>query len=393
MDGVARCADLRAQRGGIFLRYQPGDRHLHGIGVAHECRAIGVSALHRLGNDVQRLLAAELCKIVAFEDVEHLDQMNATGGGRRHRNNVIAAIGPADRLAQDRAVIFHVLGGHDPAGLAHGGDDLVRDRTFVKSFRPVAGNRPQRDRKVGLQQILARHQHGAVAVEKNRRARLPARDARLGQRQCIGNVVDDLHSVAGERDRRFDQFGERQFSGTVFFVRQRQTRDSARHADGQRRVARFFRIGFAVRVEKHFLGRGRRRGFAIVDRGIFARLAEVNDHEAAAADIAGARVSHRKRKADRNRRVDRVAAAIQNFNPDTGSALLLRDHHAVAGGDRLRRRDERGTRDRRHLRVSAGAEQQRDQQGYGASEHQGPSVVIPVAGTSGITDPSKAAEF
>ena len=42
---------------------------LHGIGIADECRAIGVSALHRLGNDVQRLLAAELCQIVAFENL------------------------------------------------------------------------------------------------------------------------------------------------------------------------------------------------------------------------------------------------------------------------------------------------------------------------------------
>ena len=119
-------------------------------------------------------------------------------------------------------------------------------------------------------------------------------------------------------------------------MRQRQTCDSARHADRERRVARFFRIGFAVRVEKHRLGRGRRRGFAIVDRGIFTGLAEVDHHEAAAADIAGARISHRKRKADRNRGVDRVAAAIENFDPDTGGALFLRHHHAVVRQDRLR---------------------------------------------------------
>src|SRR5215471_10774196 len=111
---------------------------------------------------------------------------------------------------------------------------------------------------------------------------------------------------------------------TGALVRQRKTCDSARHADRQGRVARFFRISFAVRIEKHLLGRGRRRGFAIVDSGIFARLAEMDDHEAAATDIAGARVSHRKRKADRHRSVHRVAAAIENFDPDASGALLLR---------------------------------------------------------------------
>ena len=158
---------------------------------------------------MQRLLAAELREIVAFENVEHLDQMHAAGGGRRHRDNVVAAIGPAHRLALDRPIVFHVLGGHDAACLAHGGDDLFRDRTFVESFRSVGGDGTQRDREIGLQQILARHQHGAVAVQKNRRARLPARDALLRQRQCVGDVVDDLDSVSRERDRRLDQFGER----------------------------------------------------------------------------------------------------------------------------------------------------------------------------------------
>ncbi len=271
--------------------------------------------------------------------------------------------------------------GHDPAGLAHGGDDLLGDRTFVKSFRSVAGNRAQRDRKVGLQQILARHQHRAVAVEKNRRARLPARDARLGQRQCVRDIVDDLDPVAGERDRRFDQLGEREFAGPVFFVRQRQSRDGAWHANGQGRVARFLRVGFAFLVEKHFLGRRGGCSFAIIDRGIFAGLGEMDDHEAAATDIAGARVSHGERKADRDRRIDRIAPAIKNFDADAGGALLLRDDHAVAGRDGLRRRDDRRTRDRRDLRIGRDAEGERDQDGYGAKEHYGLSVVVPVAGT------------
>ena len=139
--------------------------------------------------------------------------------------------------------------------------------------------------------------------------------------------------------------------------------------------------------------RGRRRGFAIVDRGIFARLAEVDHHEAAAADIAGARISHRQRKADRNRRVDRVAAAIQNFNADTRGALLLRHHHAVAGGDRLRRRDERGTRDRRHLRVKRRRRTAARSARLWCDRASGAFCCDPRGGDLGTNDPSKAAEF
>ena len=39
----------------------------------------------------------------------------------------------------------------------------------------------------------------------------------------------------------------------------------------------------------------------------------MDQHEAAAAEIAGARHRHRQRKADRDRRIDRVAAALQNI--------------------------------------------------------------------------------
>ena len=60
----------------------------------------------------------------------------------------------------------------------------------------------------------------------------------------------------------------------------------------------------------------------------------MNDHEAAAADIAGVRIRDREREADRHRRVDRVAAAVEDFHADAGGAALLRHHHAVVGEDR-----------------------------------------------------------
>ena len=82
-------------------------------------------------------------------------------------------------------------------------------------------------------------------------------------------------------------------------------------------------------------------------------LGEMDHHEAAAADIAGARIGDRERETDRHRGIDGVAAAIENLNADAGGALLLRHHHAVVREDRLRRRDRRRARDRRDLGVDA----------------------------------------
>ena len=76
----------------------------------------------------------------------------------------------------------------------------------------------------------------------------------------------------------------------------------------------------------------------------------MNHHEAAAANIAGARISDREGETDRDRGVDGIAAAIENLNADARCTLFLGDHHAVMGENGLRRRDRRRVRNRRHLR-------------------------------------------
>ena len=52
------------------------------------------------------------------------------------------------------------------------------------------------------------------------------------------------------RNRRRDQIGQREMAGAVFLFGERKTGDGARHADGERGVARLLRIGIALRIEK-----------------------------------------------------------------------------------------------------------------------------------------------
>ena len=71
----------------------------------------------------------------------------------------------------------------------------------------------------------------------------------------------------------------------------------------------------------------------------------MDQHEAAAADIAGARQGDGERKADRDRRIDGVAAALQDVEPDPRRLRLLGHDHAVPGDHRPRRGewgDDRG---------------------------------------------------
>ena len=82
----------------------------------------------------------------------------------------------------------------------------------------------------------------------------------------------------------------------------------------------------------------------------------MDHHEAAAADIAGARIGHGQRKAGRDRRIDRIAALPQEVGADLGRDLLLRHHHAVFGGNaREPWRDRAAYRAGALLRSAAGA--------------------------------------
>ena len=109
----------------------------------------------------------------------------------------------------------------------------------------------------------------------------------------------------------------------------------------------------AVRPEIHVAGRGERRLFAEIEERL-AAIGELHRHEAAAADIAGRRVDDGERIADRDRGIDRVAAALQHVDADARRELVGRDHHAVLGRDGGGRGGPRLDRDRRPERQEAG---------------------------------------
>ena len=72
------------------------------------------------------------------------------------------------------------------------------------------------------------------------------------------------------------------------------------------------------------------RGLAEIDERL-PPVGQVDRHEPAAADIAAAGVDDGERIADRNRRIDRVAAGLEDVHPDFGGQPMRRYHHPVLG--------------------------------------------------------------
>ena len=105
----------------------------------------------------------------------------------------------------------------------------------------------------------------------------------------------------------------------------------------------------------------RGRGLAIVDGDVAVVFGEMDHHEAAAADIAGARIGDRERKAGRDRGIDRIAAAFEDLDADARGAASCATTMPLRAVTGVARRNRRRARDRRDLRGGERrAEQQRD---------------------------------
>ena len=218
---------------GVGLGGETRERDLHEIGIAKVSRAIGVGELLRFRHLVQRGggIEALLGQGEAFEDVEDFDDVRAPGRGRRHRDDGIAAIGSAHRLALDRAIFGEVGHCHPPARRLDRGDDLLRHRSAVEARRAIRGDRLKRRREVVERDVIAGPFHASVGPEKHagRRRMAGERFGRQGER--ISDVVVDGETLVSERDRRSDELGERELAGAVFAPGELKAGDRPRHAD------------------------------------------------------------------------------------------------------------------------------------------------------------------
>ena len=217
---------------------------------------------------MQRLgAAAELGEIVAFQDVEHLDQVHAAGGGRRHRDDVVAAIAcraPAARSIG--AIILQIVVGHDAAGGAHRGGDLVRRcgprrtragrlsaialsvsaRSGCTSRSPCSSGAPSLLRKIAADD-------GQRASRSRDRGSESARSSSTGKPSRASAIAGAIRSASENLPEPYFACA----SASPATVPGTPTASAG--------VARLLRIGIALRVEEHVARRGRRRGLAIVD--------------------------------------------------------------------------------------------------------------------------------
>src|SRR5260370_6231800 len=90
----------------------------------------------------------------------------------------------------------------------------------------------------------------------------------------------------------------------------------------------------SARVQIH-VTRSLSRGTLAEVKESGAAIGKADQHKSSTAQIARQRMSHCQSQADPHRRIDRVAALLQNPDTYIGRIGLLRHHHGVPGALRL----------------------------------------------------------
>ena len=218
---------------------------------------------------------------------------------------------------------------------AHVGDDAMRGDAFVEVAR-IRFDARERCSEIGLLQSLAEFE-----VAKKNAAALRPRLQFLERLRIVQHAFEkwtDRESCIGQFSRRLDEVAPFQFA--VAFVSKHQSRDRAGNADRFVAVGRCALDDVAVRVEVHVARRTEWRAFAIVDR--FGRAVQLaNEHESAAAEVAGGGPCDGECEGDGDCSVDGVAPFLHHVDTDARRDLARRRHHGVIPDDGIARRRRR----------------------------------------------------
>ena len=161
-----RSVDRLAPGVAVSLVDELRNRDLGEIGIAEKLGAIEKCALERLGRQMNALgrAVALLGQIVAFQNVEHLDQSDSARRRRRRADDLVSAIGAANRLALFDLILRQIVGGNQASALLDGRRQLARQRAMVEIVR-IVGDALQRLRQLRLLENVAWLVVVAVALE------------------------------------------------------------------------------------------------------------------------------------------------------------------------------------------------------------------------------------
>ena len=182
--------------------------------------------------------------------------------------------------------------------------------------------------EIALHEAIAGLEMAAVRPQKSFRSTGIFAEPVRPRIENVGVGGAQRKAVAGQRNRRRNQRDA--WEPAVFGRGMVEPHHRTGHAGGKIAVPAEVGDEVSLRIEIHHGSRSCGGGLAEVDER-FAAIGEVDRHETAAPYIAAARVDDGERVADRNRRIDRIAAGLEDMHPDFRGQPMRGYHHAVLG--------------------------------------------------------------
>ena len=251
----------------------------------------------------RRAERVERVEVEVPEDLRHQDRGRALAV-RRQLDELVAAIAAGDRLdigaGGRREVVERVRAAERPERLDH----VLGHLALVEPVAPVAGDPAQHLRLARRPEHLPRLRGDAVEQEVTARR---AAQVLPGQPPVLRRARRHRHARLGIGDRRRQARGEPE--PPPVGREPHEGVDRARHRHRRRRVHRHHRVpGSAQRLRVE----PRRRPPRAVQPDQPLLAGGLQEHEGVAAEAAHRRLAEAEQHRRRDRRVDRVAAVLQD---------------------------------------------------------------------------------
>ena len=178
------CYLLGIDPGGELLGVGLGDQSLHGdfgmIGIAEPVGAVCKGELHGLDGEMGARDLPGLGEIEMLEDVQDLRDMRASRTGRRKSDDLVSAIGGAQRLALADAILCKVICSNDSSVRTHPLRGALRKLATVEPGDTFFRDGPIGIREIRLHEQVAGLQDRSIGAEEG--TLLPSR---LRERLCF----------------------------------------------------------------------------------------------------------------------------------------------------------------------------------------------------------------
>ena len=159
--------------------------------------------------NIVRTAGAHISNRKVLENIQHLQNMNATRAGRRHGDDVVAAVTATCCLSNCRYIGCERFRIHEPAPAGHFRDDQIGNFTLVKCVRSLFRDKLKRIRKVPLNENLTGLIYTSIRLVEIATGCFVEAKTRLSPSQKLGEIVGHNNAVAGLLDRRLQQLPPR----------------------------------------------------------------------------------------------------------------------------------------------------------------------------------------